>query len=1181
MNKTNSIIFLQVVSVFLSILFISSTATASDWQMFKKDVFNTGVTEDSAPVDMPDSNSWAYVLEDQGMNSLPVIVGNIAYVASSSGVSAIYLNNGTGIWKETCSLGFALSTPAYGDGQVFAAANNKKLYSFDAENGTPAWNIEASSNMLCSPIVYENHRLYFGDTEDYDGNNGTFYCYSDNGSSTPLWSRLATNGRAYYHVSAALIGDYVVYGDNGGNLTSVKKVDGSTVDEINVSETFGKDIGEIWSGVTYDADTQRLYTSTKNASDGGYCLYVGFNPETGIFSGSNAKAISIGYSTSTPSVYGNRVYVGTGEIFSDATQRLLCLNKTTLDYIWEYASEGSIQCAPALSTYYDDGDGEVYIYFTTNSDTGSLYCLKDNATGTLPEKKFVYDGGHPNYSLGGAAVSGGWVLWGNNAGYVMGATTDEALEEAYGSFPAETELLWNGEVTLSSGTFSYVPDANQSANYEWDKLTDLGALAATGLEFETEDLSAGSFWINGIAGIDNEPWGTGAMSWSIFINGEEAASGLGGNSLKEGDIVSFYYLPWDTVTYEPLVEEAAYVINVSIKESDDNWNQFHKDAAHTGFSSSNAPDTNNLLWVSDSIWATPSSSPVIADGKVFVKCGADSFLGLMPSLVEENMIVALDMLTGNYLFDSSAGEIEGSWSSPCYYDGKVRCGRPTEGVGGSTVADGKIFDSNNSEHLYYCTDEETGENLWSFKVTGDARGTPAYYEDKVYLTSGPVFSSPGYIYCVDSESGKEIWNQTISSQAAGSAAVSDGVVYVTAYSGGLYAIDAKDGSVLWNTTVPSTDISSTPAIAYGNVYISGGCPGYSSIRTYCYNTTTHEMVWSTAEEDEIGGWTISVAVADGMVFVGKHSEGDFFGHSGTYALDAFTGDVVWSSSYGGASPAVSDGIVFTIGADGRVYAFADPAEVLPSVSNMSDSSSGESSGDSSGGSSGSSSGGSSGGGGGSPEPASNVQVKEISQQFVTNGNHINFEFPQEATSVAHIRFDSKKSAGKITTIVEELKEKSVLTPTEPEGQIYRHLNIWVGNEGFATQENIENSSIWFRVSKAWITENDIDVNSITLQRFADDTWNSLPTTKLDEQEEYFVFEAKTPGFSPFAITGQKNGYSTELKTDEAGPNIQDMQTRTSAENGNEDEKDLKASPGFCSVLAAVGILVSAVMVKRK
>ena len=69
---------------------------------------------------------------------------------------------------------------------------------------------------------------------------------------------------------------------------------------------------------------------------------------------------------------------------------------------------------------------------------------------------------------------------------------------------------------------------------------------------------------------------------------------------------------------------------------------------------------------------------------------------------------------------------------------------------------------------------------------------------------------------------------------------------------------------------------------------------------------------------------------------------------------------------------------------------------------------------------GSSSSGGSSGGGGSPEPAKNVKSKELCQQFVSNGNRIRFEFKQGATSVGYVEFMAKKTAGKITTKIEEL-----------------------------------------------------------------------------------------------------------------------------------------------------------------
>ena len=81
------------------------------------------------------------------------------------------------------------------------------------------------------------------------------------------------------------------------------------------------------------------------------------------------------------------------------------------------------------------------------------------------------------------------------------------------------------------------------------------------------------------------------------------------------------------------------------------------------------------------------------------------------------------------------------------------------------------------------------------------------------------------------------------------------------------------------------------------------------------------MIWKK-EKDEVGSWTNSPAVSvDKKVFVGKEGSGGMMPeYAGLYCLDAFTGDVLWHSDYGGSSPAIANGKVYTIGG-GRVVAF--------------------------------------------------------------------------------------------------------------------------------------------------------------------------------------------------------------------------------------------------------------------
>lgn len=137
------------------------------------------------------------------------------------------------------------------------------------------------------------------------------------------------------------------------------------------------------------------------------------------------------------------------------------------------------------------------------------------------------------------------------------------------------------------------------------------------------------------------------------------------------------------------------------------------------------------------------------------------------------------------------------------------------------------------------------------------------------------------------------------------------------------------------------------------------------------------------------------------------------------------------------------------------------------------------------------------------------------------------------------------TAGSITTIVEELKERSSLASIDPEGEVYKYLNIEVGDEGFANSNNIENAVVGFNVNKKWIAENDINKDTITFQHFNNNQWDPLETEKVDEDDDYVYLKAKTPGFSPFAITASKKGLGI-------GDGDEGQSTQGAEQQGNSD-----------------------------
>ncbi|WP_410507714.1 PGF-pre-PGF domain-containing protein [Methanosarcina hadiensis] len=214
--------------------------------------------------------------------------------------------------------------------------------------------------------------------------------------------------------------------------------------------------------------------------------------------------------------------------------------------------------------------------------------------------------------------------------------------------------------------------------------------------------------------------------------------------------------------------------------------------------------------------------------------------------------------------------------------------------------------------------------------------------------------------------------------------------------------------------------------------------------------------------------------------------------------------------------------------------------------------------------------------GGSPEPARNVEVKELCQAFVVNGTPTKFDFTKNATCVVYVGFDSKKTVGKTTIIVEQLKNKSTLVSNLTEGDVYKYFNVWAGNSGFASPENIENPTTCFKIEKSWLQNKSIDQDSITLNRYTSKTWEQLPVSLSGEDSKYLYFIADVPGFSFFAITGRPCASLEEVVTEIQSDNSDNSENKKNKESdiiNTKSEEERKAGmPGFDMVYGVAGLL---------
>ncbi|WP_406657116.1 PQQ-binding-like beta-propeller repeat protein [Methanolobus sp. ZRKC2] len=395
-----------------------------DWPRFQKTNYNNGVTDNKAPITNPIGNSFSWeshFSSGDWFDSSTLVLGSTVYVVGNDGVvRAINKTSGDELWATQISVfNSIVGSMAYGDGKLYVPTDDGQIFAIDIVTGNEVWNATLPASpfsKLNTPIIYEENRIYFG---EYMGDE-SYYCY-DTDIGNQIWMRSSNSGEGYYWAGAALIGDYLIYGDDGSHLVSVSKIDGTTIDEIDVSTVFSVTTNQIRSSVSYVEETNKLYFT----SQGGYCYSLGFDPITGAFNTSNKVSHFIGLSTSTPTIYDGKLYVGTGNVLSASTQKIFyCLDAVTLNENWNFVANGPIESSPVVSTAHDDGNGEVYVYFTTNAATGNVYCL--NETGAVQWS--WGDSSKTAYTLCGISISEGWMFFGTDSKYLFGFANEESLD---------------------------------------------------------------------------------------------------------------------------------------------------------------------------------------------------------------------------------------------------------------------------------------------------------------------------------------------------------------------------------------------------------------------------------------------------------------------------------------------------------------------------------------------------------------------------------------------------------------------------------------------------------------------------------------------------------------------------------------------------------------------------------
>jgi outer membrane protein assembly factor BamB len=245
--------------------------------------------------------------------------------------------------------------------------------------------------------------------------------------------------------------------------------------------------------------------------------------------------------------------------------------------------------------------------------------------------------------------------------------------------------------------------------------------------------------------------------------------------------------------------------------------------------------------------------------------------------------------------------------------------------GSSVATDGKQLYIASRDKNLYALDAKTGREAWRVAAGDIMTATPAVHGDSV------VFAAfDGKVQAVSAKDGSPGWTYDAKLGIAGDVVVAEDRVLVGSRSYDLIALDVATGKELWKHYYWFSWIESPPVVRDGVVYTGSS----DATSVYAINLADGSLRWKAA----VPGWSWQrTAVSDDLVIAGTAGAGAFPGpRAGSLvALDRATGGIRWiqldlpakeiveaKKSWGfGASPVISDGLVYAADLNGKVFAF--------------------------------------------------------------------------------------------------------------------------------------------------------------------------------------------------------------------------------------------------------------------
>lgn len=414
------------------------------YSQFRGEALSQGIVDSKTPVSKESTVEKWGIKFGTGWSDVPgtpIIVGDYLYclVAGQSKLYRVDANTGEILKSVPCpGRNQFFSTIAYFEGVIYvprAAADNTGavIIAYDEDTMEQLWISEplGGANSRIQPLSavtgYDGH-IYVG-VSDGSASEGAYVCFDtvdenpekNDEIKAPKWTYKPENMKSGYYWSAgAIVGDTIIFGGEATELVIHSLTEDKVYDTIVLEPDAASGIR---SSVHYDAKTNRVFVALKSGN-----IYSVKLSGDNTFDTSSIIKTNIGNDiTSSPVVFGDRLYIGGGGISSG--NGFTVMDSETLEIIYQI-DEVVTQASPIVTTAYaaKENGYEVKIYVTGFGGIGSggydptsscVYMITDRQGQTEPEYEIIAAPSQLQYCTQSAAIGGDGSIYFYNDGGTM------------------------------------------------------------------------------------------------------------------------------------------------------------------------------------------------------------------------------------------------------------------------------------------------------------------------------------------------------------------------------------------------------------------------------------------------------------------------------------------------------------------------------------------------------------------------------------------------------------------------------------------------------------------------------------------------------------------------------------------------------------------------------------------